>query len=299
MLSEAQVRELEPALSTAGAILAPTSSSIDFPSVAASLVAEAMGLTWSRLQNEALLTRAGQDAPVGGVQVFRSFPVTRVSTGVSTTTLHSHDGKAPVRGRMIIECAGMNADRLARDLGGARTPGIIPVEGQWRVFKPSSSHLLSRHVYPLPDPNHPWLGVHFTARLNGEVWAGPNALVKPSRTTAHFSLSDSFDTVTTPGFGAFLARYAPSGAREFSGAWSDAAYLRRINEFLPTMRQQDLRADREYGVRALALNPSGELEGNFVLERPHSSRLLVRNAPSPAATSCLAIGKKIAEEFAK
>ena len=179
---------------------------------------------------------------------------------------------------------------------GRDAPRIVPFRGDYYTLTPDARGLVRGLVYPVPDPRFPFLGVHFTRRIDGNVWAGPNAVLAFSRTgyrRRDVSLPDLLGTLTYPGFLRLATKYLRTGLAEMWRDWSKGAFLRELQRYIP-----ELRADQivfgPSGVRAQALARDGTMVDDF--DFGGSGRVLhVRNAPSPAATASLAIGRVIAE----
>jgi L-2-hydroxyglutarate oxidase LhgO len=200
--------------------------------------------------------------------------------------------------RALIACAGLQADQVAAmtGAGGRDVPRIVPFRGDYYTLAPDARRLVRGLIYPVPDPRFPFLGVHFTPRLDGEVLAGPNAVLAFAREgyrRSEVDLRDLARVLTFPGFLRLAARYWRTGLAEMWRDWSKGAFLRALQAYLPELRGDQLTLGPS-GVRAQALGRDGRLIDDFDLGG--SGRILhVRNAPSPAATSSLAIGRLLAE----
>jgi L-2-hydroxyglutarate oxidase LhgO len=196
----------------------------------------------------------------------------------------------------MIACAGLQADRVAALAGLEPTVRIVPFRGDYWRLEGRAAELVRGLIYPAPDPAFPFLGVHFTRGADDRVTAGPNAvpaLARESYRRAAFSLRDAADAIAWPGFLRLARRYARTGALEI---WRDVvkpAALAEMRRYLPRLEARDV-VRGGCGIRAQAMLRTGELVDDFVVEDGPSS-LHVLNAPSPAATSCLAIGELIAE----
>jgi L-2-hydroxyglutarate oxidase LhgO len=181
--------------------------------------------------------------------------------------------------------------------GEAGRTQIVPFRGDYYTFKPEAASRVRGLIYPVPDPRVPFLGVHFTRIVNGEVWAGPNAVwafAREGYRRTDFNLRDVWEAVSGPAFLRFALRYWQIGLDEF---WRDtvkAAYVREIQKYLPEVQGSDL-IDGPSGVRAMAISPDGKIYDDFLMI--HSERVThVLNAPSPAATASLVLGRMIADE---
>jgi L-2-hydroxyglutarate oxidase LhgO len=201
--------------------------------------------------------------------------------------------------RRVIACAGLQADRVAALTadGGSERPRIVPFRGDYYTLKPEARHLVRGLIYPVPDPRFPFLGVHLTKRIDGEVLAGPNAVLATAREgyrRRDLSLRDVREALGYPGFLRLGRRYWRMGAAEMWRDWSKRAFLADLRRFVPALAAEHL-VFGPSGVRAQALARDGSLVDDFLLGG--SERILhVFNAPSPAATSSLAIGRVLAEE---
>ena len=200
--------------------------------------------------------------------------------------------------RSVITCAGLQADRVARLSGGVREPQIVPFRGDYWQLRPEARHLCRSMIYPVPDPAYPFLGVHATRRIGtGQVWLGPNAVLAFAREGyRRFDLrpGDLLQALGNRGFRRLARRYWRMGAVEMWRDLSKRAFWRSVRRYLPDVRLEDM-VPGPSGVRAQALDPSGALVDDFVVEAQADRVLHVRNAPSPAATSSLAIGRLIAD----
>ena len=200
--------------------------------------------------------------------------------------------------RRIIACAGLQADRVAAMTGDDEgRPRIVPFRGDYYTLKPEAQHLVKGLIYPVPDPQFPFLGVHLTKRIDGSVLAGPNAVLATSREgygRFDVSLRDLRDTVTYPGFRKLARQFWKMGALEMWRDWYKGAFLADLRKFVPALSADHL-VFGPSGIRAQALSADGSMVDDFQLGG--SERVLhVFNAPSPAATSSLAIGRVLADE---
>jgi (S)-2-hydroxyglutarate dehydrogenase len=198
----------------------------------------------------------------------------------------------------VINCAGLHSDRVAKLSGAKPLARIVPFRGEYYELKSERRYLVRNLIYPVPDPQFPFLGVHFTRMIDGTVHAGPNAVLSLKREGYHrtsFNLRDFLDTMTYPGFWRLAAKHTLSGLEEIYRSFSKKAFVHSLQRLIPEIRGEDL-APGEAGVRAQALCPNGDLVDDFLVVRgPHS--IHVCNAPSPAATASLDIGRFIAERL--
>jgi L-2-hydroxyglutarate oxidase LhgO len=204
--------------------------------------------------------------------------------------------RGPIVARHLIVCAGLHADRLAAMAGSTDAPRIVPFRGDYYTLTQDARHLARGLIYPVPDPRFPFLGVHFTKRIDGAVWAGPNAVLAFAREgyrRRDLNVLDLTGTLVYPGFLRLASRYLRTGLSEMWRDWWKPAFVRELQRYIPEIRADQLNFGPS-GVRAQALARDGSLFDDFSLGG--SGRILhVQNAPSPAATSSLAIGRTLAE----
>lgn len=205
-----------------------------------------------------------------------------------------------VEARHVISCAGLYVDRLVRLAGSSNFPRIVSFRGDYYLLRPPRSGMVRGLIYPVPDPRFPFLGVHFTRRLGGEVWLGPNAVLAFAHEGYHrlaINAADLWETLGYRGFRKLASRYWRVGLEEMYRDFSKAAFLKTLQRYLPDLRSADLLPGAS-GVRAQALAPDGTLLYDFIVDG-QAGVLHVRNAPSPAATSSLAIAEMIANSAKK
>lgn len=223
-----------------------------------------------------------------------------VSTGcavnrVAETTVHHSRGET--RARAVIACAGAWADRLAAAAGAPEDPRIVPFRGAYLRLRPERAHLVNGLIYPVPDPELPFLGVHLTRHVGGDVLIGPTALLSPARDAYRLTAVNRRDVGSAlrwPGTWRMARRFWRTGLTEIHYAASRAALARAAAKYVPGLTADDV-TDGPAGVRAQALARDGRLVDDFVFSRTGRA-LHVRNAPSPAATSSLAIARAVADE---
>lgn len=204
--------------------------------------------------------------------------------------------------RHIVTCAGLYSDRLSEISGCSPEPRIVPFRGDYLVLKPEKCYMVKGNIYPVPNPRFPFLGFHFTPRMDGSVWLGPNAVLAFKREgykLFDFSTTDFFDAVLYSGLWKLVLRNLSYGLSEMYRACFLSAQVKELQKFIPEVTVNDVLRGPS-GVRAQALDSDGNLVDDFVFDGGTGdigSRILhVRNAPSPAATSSLAIAKMIADE---
>uniref|UniRef100_A0ABM5FCA2 L-2-hydroxyglutarate dehydrogenase, mitochondrial n=1 Tax=Pogona vitticeps TaxID=103695 RepID=A0ABM5FCA2_9SAUR len=207
-----------------------------------------------------------------------------------------------VRCRHLVACAGLYSDRLSQISGCSPEPRIVPFRGDYLVLKPEKCYLVRGNIYPVPDPRFPFLGIHFTPRMDGSVWLGPNAVLAFKREgyrVYDFSLQDFMEATAYSGLWKLVLRNFLYGVGEMYRACFLSAQLKQLQKFIPEVTINDILRGPA-GVRAQALDNDGNLIDDFVFDEGTGDiggRILhVRNAPSPAATSSLAIAKMIANE---
>ncbi|XP_039598221.1 L-2-hydroxyglutarate dehydrogenase, mitochondrial isoform X1 [Polypterus senegalus] len=212
---------------------------------------------------------------------------------------------AEVRCRYVLTCGGLYSDRLSQISGCSPEPRIVPFRGDYLVLKPEKHYLVKGNIYPVPDPKFPFLGVHFTPRMDGSIWLGPNAVLAFKREGYQlydFNLRDFADALSFRGLQKLVYRNITYGIGEMYRSLIISAQVKLLQKYIPELSSSDVLRGPS-GVRAQALDRNGNLVDDFVFDGGAGelgSRVLhVRNAPSPAATSSLAIGEMIAEEVQK
>ncbi|WP_435111189.1 L-2-hydroxyglutarate oxidase [Nocardiopsis synnemataformans] len=198
----------------------------------------------------------------------------------------------------LVVCGGLHSDRLARMAGAAEDPRVVPFRGQYHELVPERRHLVNGLLYPVPDPRYPFLGVHLTRHVHGEVMAGPNAILATALEgyrARDVRTRELARTLSWPGFWRLARRHWTAGARETLVSASRAAFAAQARRLLPELAAADLRPAPS-GVRAQALARDGSLVDDFHVDT-HGRVVCVRNAPSPAATSSLAIAEFLTDTF--
>ena len=208
--------------------------------------------------------------------------------------------RGPIKSRHLVNCGGLESDRVARLCGINPGVRIVPFRGEYYQLAPSSEHLIRNLVYPVPDPRFPFLGVHFTRMIGGGVEAGPNAVLAWARKgykRLSFNPRDAAEIATFPGTWRMARKYWKTGLGEMYRSFSKRAFLAALQRLLPALTLSDLKPGGA-GVRAQAMEPSGAMLDDFrIIE---SERMVhVLNAPSPGATASIAIGKHIAQTAAR
>jgi L-2-hydroxyglutarate oxidase LhgO len=268
-----RIREIEPHAAGIRALWSPTTAIVDYRRVVAAL--------------------AGEVEARGGT-IRKGAKVTGIRQAGDELLLDTTAGSVVVRD--MIACAGLWSDRVAAMTGDAGQERIIPFRGDYYTLRTEAQPLVRGLIYPVPDPRLPFLGVHLTKRIDGAVWAGPNAVLAFSRTGYRRRDLDPIELARILAYRGFLrlaGRYWRTGAAEFWRDLSKRAFHHSLERYVPDLELSDL-APGPSGVRAQALDPDGTLVDDFRLGG--SDHVLhVRNAPSPAATASLAIGRELAE----
>lgn len=204
--------------------------------------------------------------------------------------------RRPIVARRLIACAGLQCDRVAALSGRANGVRIVPFRGDYYRLRPEARSLVRTMIYPVPDPRYPFLGVHFTPRIDGEVWAGPNAVLSLARegyARSGFNLRDAVDLARHPGMWRVLGRHWRTGMGELWRDWVKEAYARDLARYVPEIRPRDLMPGPS-GIRAQAVARDGTFVEDFAIAE-QGPAVHVINAPSPAATSSLAIAREIVD----
>jgi len=274
-ISREEALEREPHIRVREAILVPQAGIVDYATVSRRYAEKVKSL------GGAILTR---------------FRVEAIRRTPSEIVVRSEDGQE-VSGRVLINCAGLYSDKVARMTGMPMTPlQIIPFRGEYYDLKPERAYLVRHLVYPVPNPDFPFLGVHFTRMIQGGIEAGPNAVLAfrregYSRWDVH--PGELAETLAFPGFRRLAAKHWRYGLGELHRSFSSAAFVRALQHLVPDIRLDDL-VRGGAGVRAMATDAQGNMSDDFLIFAD-SQVVNVCNAPSPAATASLAIGKTIAD----
>jgi L-2-hydroxyglutarate oxidase LhgO len=277
LVEQERVHEIEPHVRGVRALWSPRTGIVDYDVVA---------------------RHYAQDVNNMGGEIRTSSAVSSIQRRSDGATVLSEQGE--FNAKHIIACAGIYSDRVAQMTGAAKFPSIAPFRGDYYVLRPERRELIRTNIYPVPDPQFPFLGVHFTPRMNGDIWLGPNAVLAFSRTGYRFrdvNLRDMAQLFTSPGFLKFGRKHWRTGIDEMARDLSKKRFLASLQRYVPELTEDDL-VPGPSGVRAQALTSAGEMVDDFVIDR-QDGILHVRNAPSPAATSSLRIGKYIVDTLAE
>lgn len=231
------------------------------------------------------------------------FPGSKVFLSTEAKDFVHHEGSTDIitnnvtfNARYIVTCGGLQSDRLAKKEGTKSDAAIVGFRGDYYDLTEKGMQKVRNLIYPVPNPKYPFLGVHFTRMIHGGVECGPNAVFVFKREgygKTSFSLRDTAAAFAFGGTWKFFAKNMKFGLDEYRGAFSKAYFLKRLRTLIPTLESDDIVASRS-GVRAMALSPQGQMIDDFKIEH-RGNAIHVLNAPSPAATACLAIGKAIEE----
>lgn len=278
-LSDAELHEIEPHVSGVAGLHSPTTAIVDYPGVTRAL--------------------ARQVEQRGG-QVHTGVTVTSIdpdSTGGVVLRGRSADGSVRAeRYDRVVLCAGLFSDRLAASAGDDADPRIVPFRGEYLLLRPEARSLVNGLVYPVPDPRYPFLGVHLTPRVDGEVMVGPNAVLALAREGYRWgtvSVGDLRELATSPGFRQFARTHWRTGLAEMAGSLSRRRFVAAARRYVPELRVCDV-VDGPSGIRAQAMDRSGNLVDDFRIT-VRGPVVALRNAPSPAATSSLAIAEHLVD----
>ncbi len=210
--------------------------------------------------------------------------------------IHVHTTGERLTTRVVVNCAGLHSDQVAKMTGAKINYKIIPFRGEYYKLTPDSEGLVKNLIYPVPDPNFPFLGVHFTRMINGGVEAGPNAVLAYAREgykKSNIKWSEFMGSLFYPGFLRVAKKYWKTGFGEFYRSYSKSAFTKALQELIPEVEKKNL-VKGGAGVRAQACDKKGGLIDDFLIIE-HEKFVNVGNAPSPAATSSLAIGEQVAQ----
>jgi L-2-hydroxyglutarate oxidase LhgO len=271
LIGPERIREIEPHARAVRALFSRNTAITDFKMVAEAMAKKIVG---------------------AGGNVFLSSPVRGIRR--ADDVFHLATAQRLVRCRQVVNCAGLFADRIARMMGLRPDVRLIPFRGEYYSLSPACK-LVRGLIYPVPDPEFPFLGVHFTKRIQGGYEAGPNAVLAFARegyTLAKVCWKDLFEMFGFIGFWAMARKYWRTQAYELYRSASRSAFLRALQKLVPELRHADLEPGGS-GVRAQIVTAEGALVDDFlIVEAPNAINVL--NAPSPAATASIAIGRHIA-----
>ena len=272
-ISGGELHEIEPHVKGLRGILVPETGIVDFKQVAG--------------QFAVLMRKNGAEIRLGE-------KVTGISRGPDSMVVETDKGSHEAK--LIVNCAGLYSDKIAEMTGQKVEVKIIPFRGEYFKIKKEKHHLVNNLIYPVPDPAFPFLGVHFTRMINGGIEAGPNAVLAFAREgykKLQISLPELTETLMWPGFRKVASKYWKTGFGEMYRSFSKSAFTKALQKLIPEIQKDDLDGQGA-GIRAQACDRWGNLIDDFLIyESEHAVN--VCNAPSPAATSSLAIGDKLSD----
>lgn len=274
MIDQSELKEIEPFTEGVAAIHVPCAGMVDFVGVSEALARE---------------IRSN-----GGEIRFKS-PALHIQRGSRNVRVMTTGGVLETR--FLINCAGLHSDRVARSAGHRPKDHIVPFRGEYFDLVPEAQTKVRGLIYPLPNPAFPFLGVHFTRMVHGGVECGPNAVFSFKREgygKFSFDLEDTIETFNFGGFWKLAGRHWRMGLDEYYRSFSKEGFVRELQRLIPSIQSEHL-TPASSGVRAMALSPDGEVVDDFRFERS-DREIHVLNAPSPAATACLAIGDEIVNQ---
>ncbi|SMO60036.1 L-2-hydroxyglutarate oxidase [Chryseobacterium rhizoplanae] len=272
-LSREEFREIEPHCEGIRAIKVPQTGIIDYPGIAKKIKE-----LFEELGGEVRFNNEVKNIIDKGSEII-------VNTNISE-----------FKTKKLISCAGLYSDKITKMTNEKNDVVIIPFRGEYYKIKDEKKYLVKHLIYPVPDPSFPFLGVHFTRMIDGNIEAGPNAVLAFKKEGYHFfdfNFNETMQTMLWPGFRKIVAKYGKTGMGEMHRSLSKSAFTKALQKLLPEIQENDLVAGGS-GVRAQACDRNGGLIDDFDIVK-NGNIIHVRNAPSPAATSCLSIGNKISE----
>jgi len=274
-----EVKDIEPYVESIGGIWVPCTGIIDF-----------RGAT-EKMAELALAMNSESEMHLG-------HEVLSIEKGEETSKIITNKGS--FEAKYLVFCAGLQADRLAKKDGVNLKEKVVGFRGDYYELTEEAKHKVKNLIYPVPDPDFPFLGVHFTRMTDGEIECGPNAVFTFKREgygKTDFSMRDTVDALTYGGTWKLFFNNMSFGINEYRRAFSKRLFLKTLQRMIPSLTMEDIHPGRS-GVRALLLAQDGDTRDDFRIEY-HGRSIHVLNAPSPAATASLAIGGYIAEEAEK
>jgi L-2-hydroxyglutarate oxidase LhgO len=278
LIDSKKIKEIEPYCEGIAGIWVPCTGIIDYPDVAR---------TYVKLLKEKFNSEVNTGEKVTDFE----------KQGEITTVITD---KAKYKTKYLITCAGLQSDRIAKKEGIKSDAAIVGFRGDYYDLTEKGMNKVKNLIYPVPNAKFPFLGVHFTRMIHGGVECGPNAVFVFKRegyTKTAFSAKDTFDAFTFGGTWKFFGKHWKFGLDEYRGAFSKTFFLKRLRKLIPSLEMDDIIASRA-GVRAMALDPEGDMLDDFKIEY-HGNAIHVLNAPSPAATASLAYGSEIEKMASK
>ena len=278
-ISAERVKEIEPHVEGIAGIWVPCTGIIDFRAATEKMVE--LGLQ----VNKANAAKLGHEV----LDILNEGDITILDTS-----------KGKIKAKNVVYCGGLQADRLARKDGAKIAEKVVGFRGDYYELTDEAKHKVKNLIYPVPNPEFPFLGVHFTRMTNGEIECGPNAVFTFKREgygKTDFSWKDTLDALSYKGTWKLFFKNARFGINEYRRAFSKALFLKTLQGLIPSLTMDDIKPGRS-GVRAMLLSQDGDTRDDFRIEYKERS-IHVLNAPSPAATASLAIGETIAKKAAE
>ena len=278
-ISGDQVKDIEPFVEAKAGIWVPCTGIIDFVGATNKMVEVALGI------NEKSKVALSEEAV--------SFQHNTDGTTITTN-------KSTYNAKFLIFCGGLQADRLAKKDGVGVPEKVVGFRGDYYELTDDAKHKVKNLIYPVPNPEFPFLGVHFTRMVNGDVECGPNAVFTFKREgygKTDFNLTDTIDALSYSGTWKLFFKNMSFGIDEYRRAFSKRLFLKTLQGLIPSLQMEDIKPGRA-GVRALLLGKDGDTKDDFRIEYSKNS-IHILNAPSPAATACLAIGNDVCEMASK
>ena len=278
-ISGDQVKDVEPFVEAKAGIWVPCTGIIDFVGATNKMVEVALGI------NEKSKVALSEEAV--------SFQHNTDGTTITTN-------KSTYNAKFLIFCGGLQADRLAKKDGVGVPEKVVGFRGDYYELTDDAKHKVKNLIYPVPNPEFPFLGVHFTRMVNGDVECGPNAVFTFKREgygKTDFNLTDTIDALSYSGTWKLFFKNMSFGIDEYRRAFSKRLFLKTLQGLIPSLQMEDIKPGRT-GVRALLLGKDGDTKDDFRIEYSKNS-IHILNAPSPAATACLAIGNDVCEMASK
>lgn len=272
-ITQGELKEIEPYVNGIAALHVPEAGIVNYKNVAEKLV-------------ELLKEQ--------GVEIIFNQEVRAIDSKDSSCTVETLNHT--FTSDYVINCAGLYSDTLAKSVGAEIEHRIVPFRGEYYELVKERRHLVKNLIYPVPNPNFPFLGVHFTRMIDGSIHAGPNAVLslkKEGYSKFAFNANEAWQSLSYKGFWKLVGQHWKEGFRELYRSLSKAQFVKSLQKLIPEVRAEDL-ISSDSGVRAQALNPDGSLVDDFLIKY-HGRTIHVCNAPSPAATSSLEIGDQIAK----
>lgn len=274
-IDQGELAEIEPHVKGLGAIRVPSCGIADYKGVSYALAH--------------YIKERGGEVHVGT-------KAERIYDKKDIVTIETNKGEFATR--FMINCAGLHSDRIAKKSGLITDMKIVPFRGEYYELIPERRHLVKHLIYPVPNPDFPFLGVHFTRMINGEVHAGPNAVLSFKRegyTKKDFNLKDFMETMTYAGFWKMAMPNMKEGMKEMVRSFSKQSFLKSLQRLIPDLTEKDI-VPTHAGVRAQAITANGNMVDDFCIITGINA-MHICNAPSPAATASLKIGEAIADQI--